>query len=57
MRRINERAGRVLLACLLSSVMPLSAADDAVILNPADSIVDGESVRVQSTSTGSGAHP
>ena len=30
MRRINERAGRVLLACLLSSVMPLSAADDAV---------------------------
>jgi membrane fusion protein (multidrug efflux system) len=33
------------------------AANDAVILNPADSIVDGESVRVQSTSTGSGAHP
>ncbi len=28
MRRINERTGRVLLACLLSSVMPLSAADN-----------------------------
>ena len=28
MRRINERTGRVLLACLLSSLMPLSAADD-----------------------------
>jgi membrane fusion protein, multidrug efflux system len=33
------------------------AASDAVILNPADSIVSGESVRVQSTSTGSEAHP
>jgi hypothetical protein len=30
MRRINERTGRLLLACLLSSIMPLSAADDAV---------------------------
>jgi len=30
MRRINERTGRVLLTCLLSSIMPLSAADDAV---------------------------
>jgi hypothetical protein len=30
MRRINERTGRVLLACLLSSTMPLLAADDAV---------------------------
>jgi len=28
MRRINERTGRVLLACLLSSIMPLSAADN-----------------------------
>ncbi len=28
MIRINERMGRVLLACLLSSVMPLSAADE-----------------------------
>ena len=30
MRRINERTGRVLLACLLSSIMPLSAADNSV---------------------------
>jgi hypothetical protein len=30
MRRINERTGRVLLACLLSSIMPLSAADNPV---------------------------
>ena len=30
MRRINERTGRVLLACLLSSLIPLSAADDTV---------------------------
>lgn len=29
MRRIDKRSGRVLLACLLSCVMPLSAADDA----------------------------
>jgi len=28
MRRINERTGQVLLACLLSSIMPLSAADN-----------------------------
>ena len=28
MRRMNERTGRVLLACLLSSIMPLSAADN-----------------------------
>jgi hypothetical protein len=28
MRRINERTGRVLLACLLISIMPLSAADN-----------------------------
>jgi hypothetical protein len=35
MRRINERSGRVLLACLLSSVMPLSAAD-----NPVDGIAE-----------------
>jgi hypothetical protein len=27
MRRISERTGRVLLACLLSSILPLSAAD------------------------------
>jgi len=30
MRRINERTGRVLLACLLSSIIPLSAADNPV---------------------------
>ena len=30
MRRINERSGRVLIACLLSSIMPLSAADNPV---------------------------
>ena len=30
MRRINERTGRVLLACLLSSIIPLSAADNSV---------------------------
>jgi len=30
MRRINERSERVLLACLLSSIMPLSAADNPV---------------------------
>lgn len=29
MIRLNERTGRVLLACLLSSIMPLSAADAA----------------------------
>jgi len=28
MRRLNERTGRVLLACLLSSIMPLTAADN-----------------------------
>ncbi len=30
MRRINERTGRVLLACLLISMVPLSAADNPV---------------------------
>ena len=30
MRPINERMGRVLVACLLSSIMPLSAADNPV---------------------------
>ena len=28
MRRMKERTGRVLLACLLSSIMPLTAADN-----------------------------
>ena len=30
MRRMNQRSGRVLLACLLSSLLPLSAADNPV---------------------------
>ena len=29
MKRMNERTGQVLLACLLSSIMPLSAADNS----------------------------
>src|SRR5436190_8477165 len=35
MRRIQERTGRVLLACLLSSIVPLSAADNAVTVTQA----------------------
>jgi hypothetical protein len=38
MRRINERTGRVLLACLLSSIMPLSAADGTVAPPPTSEI-------------------
>jgi len=37
MRRINQRTGQVLLACLLSSIMPLSAADN---LAPQPSEID-----------------
>ncbi len=38
MRRMNERTGRVLLACLLCSIMPLSAADATVAAPPASEI-------------------
>ncbi len=34
MIRIHERTGRVLIACLLSSIMPLSAADNSATVAP-----------------------
>src|SRR5216684_3324960 len=38
MIRINERTGRALLACLLSSIVPLSAADGTVVAPPVSEI-------------------
>jgi hypothetical protein len=44
MRRIDERTGRVLLACLLSCVMPLSAAD-----TPANGATEPASAKTAAT--------